>query len=181
MKQWGKVMPAVAVACTMLAAAGCSELRGIVVDGTETARLLKGVPDIHIPASDIQGYADTASVSAGTWHDTAQSIGETHTWETIHAQPEFANESTGEPTREVVLKTACDMLFQQIQGQNVDVVADLQENLPTPGPPGQDEVEAVNNAYTVLLSDHANGDEKDKAAVSVTCYIANWEWEHGVQ
>jgi hypothetical protein len=176
MKRWGRVVPAAAVACAMLALAGCSQLRDIVVSGSELSRALHDVPDIHIPASDIKGAADSASVSAGTWRDTAENIGESSTWDRITGNFEAIDLAMGESTREVALKSACDMLFQKIRRQAVTPEHDVAKNLPLPGPPYQETLEAANSAYTVLLSHHADGDEKDEAAVSVTCYIANKEW-----
>ena len=180
MKRWGKVIPAVAVGCAMLAVAGCGpeEIRDVVVGGGELSALLKGVPDIRIPASDIRNYADSTSVGAGTWRDTAQSIGDTHPWETITGRLESIDLAMGKTTREVALKTACDMLVQKLDGQKVTPELDLIINIPTkPSPPFQETLEAANNAYTVLASDQADGDKTDEAAVSVTCYIANKEYD----
>jgi hypothetical protein len=184
MRQWGKVIPAVPVACAMLAVAGCSGLHDIVVGGSELSRVLKGVPDIHIPASDIETVAKGVHVDPATWSDTAQNIGETRTWEDITGKFEAIDLGMSEATSEVALKTACDMLVKEELGvKNPDAWTTLEANIrELPGPPFFETLRAANDAYTVLSYDHkhAAGDKEKEAAVSATCYIADKEFNLAV-
>jgi hypothetical protein len=179
MKRWGKVILAVGLGGALLAVVGCgSETRDIVVAADEVFSVLKVADDVHIPASDIKRAADSASVSAATWSDTAKSIAESPPWKTITYKFGWIDLGMGEATRELALKTACQTLALQSLGLHPNLTKILESNLhEMPGPKINEALSAANDAYTVLYGDQADGDEKDEAAVSAGCYIVNVEWD----
>jgi hypothetical protein len=184
MKLWGKVMPAVALGCAVLAVAGCNP-EEVVVGAREAKAAGQVAREIHIPGSEVTRLAKIAAVSTDTLGETAQSIRETRPWEAVRLRlallPKYIDESTDEKVRAVVAATACDMFFERMQGKTPDLAGDLQKNALEAGyTPSQEMAQAAGDVYTTLWDDHADGDEKDEAAVSAGCYIVNTSFEHMV-